>query len=178
VPNGFIPDEGLSVQLTRLVNPVGAGAEVWRAVFWVNPLIPDHTITLAGLTLATWPGYTFVTLDPTKWTAPVVSSDCAVTNYGTTALTWNVTGPTTQTNYGYALVAPGAGVIRWIQRFDDADIKPLANGDQVTLLPQYSLTSAACPGMGFIDLRRVERRRSPSARRYDSAAQRGEEDRG
>ena len=127
MPDGFMPNEGIGAPLLRIVNPVGADHNPWRLVFWVNNFTPDKTVTLAALTQATWGGYTFVTLDPTQWTAPVV------------------TDPAGQTNYGYALIDTVAGVIRWIQRFDPADIVALTLGAQVTLLPQMTLTSASCP---------------------------------
>lgn len=144
MPDGFIPNEGLSSPIARILNPVGADHNAWRLIFWVNNFTPTKSVTLSMLTEATWGGYTFVTLDATQWTAATVTGNCAKSTYGTTSLTWTVTNPAGQTNYGYALVDPAAGVIRWIQRFDPADIQALSLGAQVNLLPQYTLTSAAC----------------------------------
>lgn len=157
MPDGFIPDEGLSVPLARILNPVGADHLAWRLVFWVNDFTPDNTVVLANLVQASWGGYSFATLDPTQWSTPVVSPKCAVSTYGTVALSWNVTGGPVQTNFGYALIDPSAGVIRFIQRFDPADIQPVPVGGQVTLLPQYTLTSAACSSMLTLGLRRRAR---------------------
>jgi hypothetical protein len=147
MPDGLIPDEGLDNSLLRILDPAGrGGSATWRLIFFVNDITPDADTVLADLDEATWGGYSFVTLMPGLWVTPIVSDGCATSNYGTDALQWNVLNSMSQTNYGYALVDPGAGVIRFIQRFDDADIQPLVTGGTVLLLPQYTLTSAACPG--------------------------------
>ncbi len=147
MPDGLIPDEGIDNVLMRILDPAGrGGSATWRLVFWVNDITPDNATVLADLVQATWGGYSFVTLMPGVWTDPVVDDGCATSTYGTTALQWNVLNAMGQTNYGYALLDPGAGVIRFIQRFDDADIAPLQTGGNVLLLPRYTLTSAACPG--------------------------------
>lgn len=147
MPEGLIPDEGIDNVLLRILDPAGrGGSATWRLIFFVNDLVPDANTVLASLLQATWGGYSFVTLMPGVWTTPTVEDGCAKSTYGTDALQWNVLNAMDQTNYGYALVDPGAGVIRFIQRFDDDDIAPLETGGSVLLLPQYTLTSAACPG--------------------------------
>jgi hypothetical protein len=60
-------------------------------------------------------------------------------------------------NYGVAYYDPGAGVLRWVQRFDDADLNPLTTGGQFQILPTYTLTSAECGSM-MMSARRAARR--------------------
>lgn len=145
MPEGIIPDEGLDNVLLRILDPSRGGTATWRLILWVNDIEPDHATVLADLVQATWGGYSFVTLDPLKWTTPVITDGCASSDYDTSPLQWWVTGGPTETNYGYALTDPGAGVIRFIQRFDEEDIAPVEVGARVVLLPKYTLTSAACP---------------------------------
>jgi hypothetical protein len=158
VPNGLLPDEGIDDQLRRIIAPGFGTSNSWRCILWVNDLVPDNNTVLASLTPATFPGYSFVTLMPGTWTVPDVVDGCATSTYGTTPLQWIVSGPTTETVYGYALTDPTAGVLRFIQRFDDSDITPLAIGSRVVLLPQYTLTSAACGSM--LLARRSRKRRA------------------
>ena len=147
MPDGLIPDEGLDNVLLRILDPAGrGGSATWRLVFWVNDITPDKDTVLADLTLATWGGYSFVTMMPGAWNDPVVKDGCVTSSYGSSVLHWDCLNAAGQTNYGWAMIDPGAGVIRFIQRFDDDDITPLETGQDVLLLPQYTLTSAACPG--------------------------------
>ncbi len=158
MPDGLIPDEGLAVPLARILDPAGANQSSWRLVLWVNDVTPDADTVLADLTQATFGGYSFVTLVPGTWTVPVVADGCATSTYGTVALVWYVTAAMGETVYGYALIDPGAGVIRFVQRFEADDIEPLETGGRVLLLPQYTLTSAACGG-SMLGARRARRRK-------------------
>ena len=146
MPEGLIPDEGLAAWLKRVVDPAGASPASWRLILWVNDLDPDNATVLASLTQASFGGYNFLTLMPGAWTAPAVVSGCATTTYTTDAYTWYVTNAMGQTVYGWALTDPGAGELRFIQRFDDADIAPLETGGRLLLLPTLTMTSAACGG--------------------------------
>lgn len=159
MPEGLIPDEGLAVPLSRILDPAGANHSTWRLIFWVNDIVPDKDTVKADLVEASWLGYSIVTLIPSTWTYPTVNDGCATSTYGTTALTWYVTGGPLETNYGYALIDPGANVIRFIQRFEAEDIAPVVPGSRVVLLPTYTLTSAACPGSAFAARRRSRRRK-------------------
>ena len=158
---GIIPDEGLAGTLLRTLNPAGVSPGSWRLILWVNDLTPDKDTVVADLVPATWLGYSFVTLDQTKWTAPDVSDGCATSYYDTAPLVWWVTGGPTETNYGYALIDTGPNVIRFVQRFDDSDLAPVVPGSRVVLLPTYTITSAACPGseMVLAAARRSRRRK-------------------
>lgn len=158
MPAGIIPDEGIAATLQRILDPAGASPASWRLTLWVNDLVPDANTVLASLMEATFPGYSFVTLMPGAWTAADVVDGCGKSTYTTTPQTWFVTGPTTETIYGYALSDPGAGQLRFIQRFDDADIQPLVIGNRVVLLPRYSLTSAACAGDMLARRRKLPKR--------------------
>jgi hypothetical protein len=145
MPDGILPSEGLGDQLEYILKRSVSGVGPWVLKLWVNDLVPTEATVLADLVFASWGGYSPVTLTRPEWTVPVVDEGCAVSTWGEDALVWYVTSGPTETNYGYALVDDSAGVIRFIQRFEEEDIAPVAVGGRVTLLPRYSLTSCACP---------------------------------
>jgi hypothetical protein len=145
MPAGSLPDEGIAAQLSYILSATISGVLPWQLMLFVNDLTPDATTILADLTEATWPGYSRVTLDRGTWTTPTVLAGCATSTYGTVPQTWYVgvlSSPVT--NYGAAFVDASSSVLRWVQRFDDADIAPITTGGRFLYLPQYTLTSAAC----------------------------------
>ncbi len=144
MPDGVLPDEGIGLQLECILSRSVAGISPWQLLFWVNDLVPDADTVYADLIEATWGGYSRVTLTRSSWQTPTVGGGCAHSQYGTEALVWYVTGGPTETNYGYAMIDPTTNKIQFIQRFDDADISPVSIGARVVLLPEYTLTSAAC----------------------------------
>jgi hypothetical protein len=150
MPSAVLPDEGLADQLAYVLSAPIVGVLPWTLILWVNDLVPDHSTVLGDLVEATWPGYHRYVLDRSEWTVPVVSQGCVASTWGTVPLSWTVgvvAAPTI--NYGAAYVDLGSGVLRWVQRFDNADLNPLVSGSQWRLLPQYTLTSAACPVRTF-----------------------------
>lgn len=164
MPNGLIPDEGLAAELVRILNPLGADSHSWRLILWVNDVVPDAATVVADLVPASFGGYSFVTLNASTWTAPEVDDGCATSYYGTEAIQWLVSDAMGQTVYGFALIDTTANVIRFVQRFDSADIVPLETGGRVLLLPQFTYTSAACPG-SMIGARARARRRKKKVKR-------------
>jgi len=144
MPAGLLPSEGIGDQLEYILKRSISGVLPWTLIFWTNDLVPTCAVVLDDLTEATFGGYTRLTLDRADWTVPVVDDCCATSTWGTDAQVWNVTSGPTETLYGYAYVDFTDGVIRFIQRFDDADIAPVVVGGRVTILPKYTLTSAEC----------------------------------
>jgi hypothetical protein len=145
VPDGLLPDEGIGAQCEYILKRSIAGVLPWQLIYFVNDIVPTSATVLDDLEEASWGGYTRLTLDRDQWQTPTVHSGCAHSTWGTDAQVWFVTGGPTQTNYGYAYIDFTAGVIRFIQRFDDADIEAVTVGGKVSILPAYTLTSAACP---------------------------------
>lgn len=142
---GFLPDEGIADQLEYILKRSIAGVLPWQLIYWTNDIVPTAATVLADLTEATFSGYTRLTLDRSMWTTPTVHDGCAHSTWGTEAQVWYVTGGPTETLYGYAYIDFTAGKIRFVQRFDEVDIQPIKIGGKVTILPTYTLTSAACP---------------------------------
>lgn len=144
MPAGFLPDEGIQFQLECILKRPLPGILPWTLILFVNDLNPDFDVTLDDLEEATWSGYSRVTLDRSNWTTTSVADGCAHAVWGNDAIVWYVTGGPVQTNYGYAYVDFTTDEIRFIQRFDAEDIRPVQVGGKVTLLPMYTLTSAEC----------------------------------
>lgn len=145
MPDQLLPNEGIGDQLVYILSAPISGVLPWVLILFSNDIVPDADTVLADLVEATFPGYTPATLTRPDWTTPVVLSGCAHSTWGTTPITWFVTGPTTETIYGYAMCDLTLGVLRTVQRFDDADLTPLQPGGRISLLPEYTLTSAPCP---------------------------------
>ena len=146
MPDGILPNEGIADQLVYLVQSPIAGVLESQCRLWVNDFTPDKDTVLADLQEATFSGYVRKTVPRADWQTPTVTDGCATSVNGTMPLQWTVTAATTEKVYGYALVDVLAGVIRFVQRLEPDDIQPLAVGNVLKLLPQYTLTSAACPG--------------------------------
>lgn len=154
----LLPDQGIADQLSWILSATISGVSNWQLVLWVNNYTPDNTTTLANLTEATWPGYSRVTLNRSSWTTPTVSAGCATSTYGTIPLVYYVGGVLPGViNYGMAFYDPAFAVLRWVQRFDTPDLVPLQPGGQFQILPQYTLTSASCPGAMAVARRRRAR---------------------
>ena len=148
MPAAVIPNEGLGAQLLELLGKQAPGVLPWQLLFWVNDIEPDAGTVLADLEEATFGGYARLTLDRDEWTGLSVANGCAKVTWGMEPQIWYVTSGPVETIYGYAFLDPGYNVLRLVQRFDDADIEPIKLGGKVMMLPEYTLTSCACPTSG------------------------------
>lgn len=141
---GILPDEGIAAQMQYILSADIVGVLPWELMIWTNDYEPDNSTTLADLVEASWYGYSRASLDRSLWTVPTVLDGCARSTWGTDPLVWTVGSSTPVVNHGVAYVDRMAGVLRWVQRFDDADLRPTELGMQVKILPVYTLTSAEC----------------------------------
>lgn len=147
MPAGILPDEGIAAQLSYILSATISGVLPWQLVLFVNDITPDYNTVFSDLEEATWPGYSRQTLTRSAWTAPEVFEGCATSTWGTSPIRFYVGAVSHVTNYGAAYYDQSNDVLRWVQRFDDADIAPLQTGGQFQLLPVYTLTSADCAAM-------------------------------
>jgi hypothetical protein len=142
---GLLPDEGIGETLSNILSTPFSGLLPWLALLWVNDYVPTSATTLADLVEASWSGYYRQTLTRGGWSAPVVTSGCAKATWGSDPIVLSVGTILSPTiNYGIAYYDPGYGVLRYVQRFDDADLFPLVSGGLYKFLPQFTLTSAEC----------------------------------
>lgn len=145
MPAGIIPAESVGLTLSDILNPPGVALLPWLCLLWVNDFTPDASVTLVDLVEATWPGYNRQTLTRSGWGAPTVTGGCALSLWGSDVITLTVGLLVSATiNYGIAYLDPGYGVLRYVQRFDTADLFPLTSGGLYKFQPQYTLTSAEC----------------------------------
>jgi hypothetical protein len=144
MPNGILPDQGIGAQLEYILKSSITGVLPWELWLWINDLEPDNTTVLEDITEATFGGYHRVTLQRSQWTSPTVNEGCATSYAGTVPIVWTVGTSSPQTIYGCAYVDRSSNLLRYIQRFDDGDIITTEIGMEFSLLPQYTLTSAAC----------------------------------
>jgi len=143
--DGLLPNEGIAAQLQYLLQSPISGVLPWRFVFFVNDITPTPATVLDDLVLSTFGGFTPFDLSRADWTDPIVTGNCAVSTWGVDVLSWTFTSGPLETIYGYAYIDYAGHLIRFIQRFDPADIQTVVVGEKIRLLPRYSLTSCSCP---------------------------------
>lgn len=135
-----LPNEGLTDLLAYMIRTTISGVADWLMVLWTNTsLTPGQSTVYSDLTLATFTGYSAVTVTRGTWTAPTIVSDKAVSTWGTTATLWTNTG-SSQTIYGYAMVTASSPVIRLIEKFASPVV--LATNGIIGVLPQFTFTTA------------------------------------
>jgi hypothetical protein len=144
MPDGISPDEGITALLDYVLRADIPGVYPWQLMLWVNNYTPVAGTTLANLTEASFAGYARASLPREDWTPAVATAGCCSSEFGTSPIQWVCTGGPFETVYGYALVDATANKLRYVQRFDANDIRPVALGFPLTLRPRITLTSAPC----------------------------------
>lgn len=144
MPAGLLPDEGIGELLKYWTSTPIPGVADWYLMLWVNDIEVNSDTTLTDLEEATWSGYMQKTLTRADWKDPEVAAGCATTQWGDDSIIWNVGDGEPQTNYGVAYVDPSTAELRFVQRFDNADIAPIEVGGKFLLLPKLTLTSHEC----------------------------------
>lgn len=138
MPNGICPDDGLSRTLFRiLVNP-DTELVPWSALLFTNDYTPDESTVLADLTEPTFAGYSRRSVDPATWTAPALVGHYAKSSWGSVPLEWTNGGAVDVTVYGYALYDSLFSRLVLVERFDPDDIRAVAPGDTIKVLPVFS----------------------------------------
>lgn len=132
------PDEGLPILLALLLKDAAMPGTAWKLTIFVNNLTPTQATVFADMTVATFTGFSEVTIARGTWVSPTVSSHKGVTTYGSTPTQWTLTA-TPQTVYGYAIYDPATSKILWIERF--ASSVALIVGSIIGVLPRVTLTT-------------------------------------
>lgn len=139
--NGIVPDEGLADELSAIVVNPATEFAAWSLLLWVNDYTPDESTTLADLTEASFTGYSRRSLIASQWQAPTVAAHLATAVWGTTPQVWTNGDSGDVTVYGCAYFDTVAGVLRFVERFDDADIVAVTPGGTIAVTPRFSLRS-------------------------------------
>lgn len=144
MPAGILPNEGLGLTLSELLGRLPIPVVPWQLVLWTNDIVPTAATVFGDLHEATFGGYSRANLDRTGWREPTVSAGCAHAAFGTDPIVYTVTGGPFETVRGCAYFDALNGVLRFVQRFDAADIKTVELGAKYKVPPVYTLTSAEC----------------------------------
>lgn len=144
MPDGLSPTEGVGALLDYILIASLPGVLPWQMVLWVNDITPTVGTTFSDLQEATFGGYRRFTLDRELWTPAEVSAGCARSQWGLGPIEWVPYSGPLETVYGYALYDATMNVLRWVQRFDPADVRPIAIGRPLRVLPVLTLSSARC----------------------------------
>lgn len=143
MPDGLIPDEGLARGLSWTLDNADTQLSAWELLLFVNDFTPDEGVTLADLVEPSWPEYARAALVPAQWSAPVVADHVAESVWGSAPVEFTNGTGATETVYGCAYYDPLLNVLRYAQRFDDGDIRPIAAGDGVSVIPRFTRRGTA-----------------------------------
>lgn len=138
MPGGIIPDEGLARGLTWTLVNGDTSLVAWQVMVFVNDITPDANTVVADLVEPSWASYARVNIPPAGWSAPVITDHIATCTWGTDPVEFANVSSATQTVYGCALFDPAFNVLRFVQRFDVGDIRPIAAGESVLVVPRFS----------------------------------------
>jgi hypothetical protein len=147
VPAGILPDEGIGALASYILAAPIMGVLPWDFILWVNDYVPGPDTVLDDLQEASWSGYAPRQLDRSMWSVPEVEAGCATSRWGTEPQVYNPVGETEESNYGCAYVDRSNGVLRFVQRFDDADIFPVPVDGEYTVWPTFTLTTGECASL-------------------------------
>lgn len=141
MPNGIVPDEGLQRECLDILDNAGTAFSAWVILLWVNDYTPTEDTTLADLTEASFTGYSRRSLTASEWSVPVVAAHKATSTWGSAPLVWTNGNASAVTVYGCAYYDTLAGRLRFVERFDDADIVAVEPGGTIAVTPRFSLRS-------------------------------------
>jgi len=132
------PNEGLPTLLSLLLKDAAVPVVNWLMFLWVNNEVPDQDSVLADFDVATFTGYSDVTITRATWTAPAIVANKAVSTYGTTPTLWTATGAF-EDIYGYGIYRPDTSKLLIVERFAalvDLSVTPI-----IGVLPRVTLTT-------------------------------------
>lgn len=132
----ILPNIGLPTLLDILLRKSVGGLAPWELFVWSNDLIPDANTVYDSLVLATFTGYSPITLVRNNWLAAFLDGDKAVSTYTSDAQTWVCTaGP--QTVYGYGVRDFGDSTLYICERFSTP--QDVLVGGTLGVLPRFTL---------------------------------------
>lgn len=142
--DGIVPDEdGATAMRFWLQRPI-VGILPWLMILWEGDTVPDAGTVFGDLTEPTWSGYGRVPLDRELWNDPVIVAGCAEMTWGAAPYTWDCSSSNVTPVAGWAIYDNLVGVLRYVQRFADADQLTPTVGVAYKLLPRVTQTNAPC----------------------------------
>lgn len=144
MPAGLLPNVGIADQLSYILSATITGVLPWSMLMFKNNIVPTKDTVLADLVESDWSGYSRLSLSRGVWMTPVVTGNCARSTWGTDPQVWIPSGGAGQKVYGVAYLDITTGRLRFVQRLDTPDIVDVEVGVPISILPAYTLTSAAC----------------------------------
>jgi len=136
-------NEGKLVMLAWLLKRDDLADVDMKLRLFQNDFQPDKGTVRDEFEECDFDGYAEKDLTRATWTAPVTVEDKAKTFYGASAQTWEVTGPTGNTVYGYYVTDEESGKALWAQRF--AAPRVLVQFDSLDVYPEFTFDSEYNP---------------------------------
>jgi len=127
-------DDGAKDSLNLYLRTGGQGLDTYKVCLYKQNLALTKDTTLAQLLAAeaAFPGYSRLTLSYANWPAAVATAHVAQSTYSV-QLSWTCTGGgTTESEYGWWIMDPGA--TKWIaaDKFPAGPYVMLSNGDNIS----------------------------------------------
>jgi len=141
MPDGVVPDEGLARGLFWTLDNPDTALDAWQLMLFVNDITPDRDTVAADLVEPSWTSYARAALMPGDWSAPTVTAHIAESVNGTDPVEFPNVSSATETVFGCAYFDPLFGVLRFVQRFEPGDIRAIAAGESVFVLPRFTRRS-------------------------------------
>lgn len=130
------PNLGELELLDKMLKDALSVDETYSLRLYRNDYTPNTTSVLGDFTVATFSGYANKTLSRAGWNAAATVSGKAETDYGTQQ-SW--TASSSETVYGYYVVASTSNVVLWAERFTSS--RALSNNDILNLTPKFTLNT-------------------------------------
>jgi len=143
MPEGVVPDEGLARGLFWTLDNPDTQLDAWQLLLFVNDFTPGPSTTLADLVEPSWTSYVRAALIPAAWSEPTVSGNVATSEWGTDPVEFLNVSSATETVYGCAYWDPIFAVLRFAQRFESGDIRPIAAGESILIIPRFTRRGTA-----------------------------------
>ena len=126
----LIPNEGLLLWLLWAFDDSGVSEEDFVLDLYANNFTPSYSSTGADFTIASFPGYSQVSLARTSFAYPTATGGVG-TIVSSISPTWSCTGGSGQTVYGWLMRGASSGKVLGTQAFPSPPV--MTSGISVTL---------------------------------------------
>lgn len=132
----LVPNVGEQEMLDAITGKAAADATLLLKLYKSNTT-PGETDTAATYTVATFTGYSNVTLTNSSWNAATAGAP-SYADYAQQTFTSSA-DQSTENIYGYYVVGGSDTILRWAERFSDAPNPITNNGDLIKITPKITL---------------------------------------
>lgn len=134
----LLPNEGITYLLDKMLHNPLVTDESMLLDLYNNNYTPVPGSSGSNFTVASFTGYTQVTLTRSGWGTSSLVGNKAVSTYTTNPITWTVTGTSTDTIYGYLVRGATSGKVYFAELISPS--RPMQTvGDTLNLTLPFEL---------------------------------------